>query len=126
MNEKFVIDSTSPESPFLLRDYLSTKIKNIIKEDRPIVFLCIGTDRSTGDSLGPLVGDKLKFLIRDRVMLYGNLEYPVHAKNLCSTIDEINTQYSNPYIIAVDACLGTLSNVGKIIQFFLELRQNSL
>ena len=23
---------------------------------RPIVFVCIGTDRSTGDSLGPLVG----------------------------------------------------------------------
>lgn len=115
MNDKIVIDSTIPDSPFVLRDYLSTKIKHIIKEDRPIVFVCIGTDRSTGDSLGPLVGDKLKFLIRDRVMLYGNLEYPVHAKNLCSTLDEIKSLYSNPYIIAIDACLGTLPNVGKII-----------
>lgn len=26
---------------------------------RRIVFLCIGTDRSTGDSLGPLIGSKL-------------------------------------------------------------------
>ena len=26
---------------------------------RPIVFLCIGSDRATGDSLGPLVGQKL-------------------------------------------------------------------
>lgn len=27
---------------------------------RPIVFVCIGTDRSTGDSLGPLVGTLLE------------------------------------------------------------------
>src|SRR5438445_11299584 len=27
--------------------------------NRPIVFVCIGTDRSTGDSLGPLIGSLL-------------------------------------------------------------------
>jgi len=27
---------------------------------RPIIMICIGTDRSTGDSLGPLVGTLLK------------------------------------------------------------------
>ena len=27
---------------------------------RGVVFLCIGTDRSTGDSLGPLIGYKLR------------------------------------------------------------------
>jgi putative sporulation protein YyaC len=115
MCEKFIVDSTLPDSSFLLRDHLSLKIKPIVKEKRPIVLLCIGTDRSTGDSLGPLVGDKLKFLNRDKVSLYGNLEYPVHAKNLCSTIDEIKSLYTNPYIIAIDACLGSLSNVGKVI-----------
>jgi putative sporulation protein YyaC len=115
MYDKFIVDSTLPDSAFTLRDFLSSKIKLITKENRPIVFLCIGTDRSTGDSLGPLVGDKLKFLIRDKVSLYGNLEYPIHAKNLCETIDEINATHTNPYIIAIDACLGTLPNVGKII-----------
>jgi putative sporulation protein YyaC len=115
MNDKFIVDSTLPDSAFVLRDYLCSKIKLAAKEDRSLVFLCIGTDRSTGDSLGPLVGDKLKFLVRDKVSLYGNLEYPVHAKNLCETIEEINSLHTNPYIIAIDACLGTLSNVGKII-----------
>lgn len=115
MNDKFIVDSTLPDSAFVLRDYLCSKIKLASKENRSIVFLCIGTDRSTGDSLGPLVGDKLKFLIRDKVSLYGNLEYPVHAKNLSDTINEINTLHTNPYIIAIDACLGTLANVGKII-----------
>lgn len=115
MSDKFLLDSTLSDSQFKLRDYLFTKIQTVAKEDRPIILLCIGTDRSTGDSLGPLVGDKLKFLIRDKVILYGNLENPVHAKNLCTIIDEISCSYSNPFIIAIDACLGSLSNVGKII-----------
>lgn len=114
MEQKFVLDSKDLSSVIKLRDILCTELYPVIKENRPIVFLCIGTDRSTGDSMGPLVGDKLKFLIRDRVHLYGNLEYPIHAKNLKTTIDEINLQYINPFIIAIDACLGNIQNVGKI------------
>ena len=114
MHDKVAFDSNLPSSALLLRDYLSKIIIPIARENRPIVFLCIGTDRSTGDSLGPLIGDKLKFLVRDRVALYGNLEYPVHAKNLCDTITQINTIYKDPYIIAIDACLGALQNVGNI------------
>lgn len=115
MSDKFLIDSTLSDSQFRLRDYLSEKMQVIAKEDRIIILLCIGTDRSTGDSLGPLVGDKLKFLVRDKVVLYGNLENPVHAKNLCSVLEEIKNLYNNPFIIAIDACLGTLTNVGKVI-----------
>lgn len=114
MNDKLSIDSRENGSAIKLRDILCNELYPIIKEDRPIVFLCIGTDRSTGDSLGPLVGDKLRFLVRDRIYLYGNLEYPVHAKNLREIIDEIKLQYTNPYIVAIDACLGSLQNIGKI------------
>ena len=31
-----------------------------IKTHTPIILVCIGTDRSTGDALGPLVGTKLE------------------------------------------------------------------
>lgn len=115
MLKKTIIDSNSKNSILTLRDTLSNIIYPIIKSNKTIIILCIGTDRSTGDSLGPLVGDKLKFLIRDRVHIYGNLETPVHAKNLCKIITEINLKYKNNYIIAIDACLGNLQNVGKII-----------
>jgi len=115
MIDKFILDSMSKECTFKLRDIISQYIYPIVNSSRPIVILCIGTDRSTGDSLGPLVGNKLNFLIRNKVHIYGNLECPVHAKNLCETIDEINFTYTNPYIIAIDACLGSLQNVGKII-----------
>ncbi|HEY8892419.1 MAG TPA: spore protease YyaC [Clostridium sp.] len=115
MVDKIVLDSMSIDCTFKLRDIISEYISPIAKCSRPIVVLCIGTDRSTGDSLGPLVGNKLKFLIRNKIHIYGSLECPVHAKNLCETIDEINYAYINPYIIAIDACLGSLQNVGKII-----------
>jgi putative sporulation protein YyaC len=115
MVDKVILDSMSLDCTFKLRDIISEYIFPIAKCSRPIVILCIGTDRSTGDSLGPLVGNKLKFLVRNKVHIYGSLELPVHAKNLCEIIDEINYTYTDPYIIAIDACLGSLQNVGKII-----------
>lgn len=114
MADKYIIDSREKNSTIQVRDILCSELYPIIKSERPIVFLCIGTDRSTGDSLGPLVGDKLKFLIRNKIHLYGNLEYPVHAKNLCETIEEIKLQFTNPFIVAIDACLGSIQNVGKV------------
>lgn len=114
MDRKLIIDPSSNKSIIQLRDAISYELFSVVKQGRPIVILCIGTDRSTGDSLGPLVGEQLKFLVRDKVFLYGNLEYPVHAKNLIDTLTEINLQYVNPFIVAVDACLGSIENVGKI------------
>lgn len=115
MVNKVIIDSMDNKCVFKVRDILSKEILSIVKEERPIILLCIGTDRSTGDSLGPLVGDKLNFLIRDHIFLYGNLESPIHAKNLCETVNKIKSMYKNPYIIAIDACLGSIQNVGRII-----------
>lgn len=81
---------------------------------RPTVVLCIGTDRSTGDSLGPLVGTKLKDLARGLLHIYGTLDEPVHATNLTNTMAIIYKNHVNPFIIAIDACLGRLDSVGYI------------
>lgn len=78
------------------------------------VVVCIGTDRSTGDSLGPIVGYKLKNFFSDRIGIYGTLSEPVHAKNLNETLYNIKKVHKNPFIIAVDACLGSLNHVGCI------------
>ena len=42
------------------------------------------------------------------------MEQPVHAVNLKTTLDEIYNSYKNPYIIALDACLGRVDSVGCI------------
>ncbi|WP_407690426.1 spore protease YyaC [Salipaludibacillus neizhouensis] len=81
-------------------------------EDRSIVIVCIGSDRSTGDSLGPLIGTKLLERQCPLFSIYGSLSSPVHAKNLEETMITIKTLHDNPYIIAVDACLGRTTSVG--------------
>jgi putative sporulation protein YyaC len=81
---------------------------------RPIVFICIGTDRSTGDSLGPLIGTLLEERQLNSFYVYGTLDEPIHAVNLDEKLNEINHKHFNPYIIGIDACLGRIKNVGVI------------
>lgn len=86
----------------------------VATNQRPIVFVCIGTDRSTGDSLGPLVGTLLEEKRMNSFYVYGTLEDPIHAVNLAEKLDEIKAKHFNPIIIAIDACLGRLKSVGYI------------
>jgi len=79
---------------------------------RPVIVLCIGSDRYTGDALGPLIGSYL--LEHGAYNIYGSLERPVHAGNLVETVKIIKTHYPHPLIIAVDACLGRASEIGNI------------
>lgn len=97
----------------ILYEYLILNLDNYDE----IIILCIGTDRSTGDSLGPLVGYKLNSHIikYNNIHLLGTLEEPIHAKNLVETINEIKLQYPNAFVLAIDASLGNLDNIGQII-----------
>ncbi|MFJ5624475.1 spore protease YyaC [Peribacillus loiseleuriae] len=82
---------------------------------QPIVVVCIGTDRSTGDSLGPLVGTLLlEKTIPSPFFVYGTLEEPIHAMNLTEQLAVIKTTHDNPFIIGIDACLGRLKSVGIV------------
>lgn len=73
------------------------------------VFVGIGTDRSTGDSLGPMVGTLLK---KNGYRVYGTLKNPVHAMNLIETIAKLHTNEKGKYIVAIDACLGKHISLG--------------
>ncbi|PLR78300.1 spore protease YyaC [Bacillus sp. V3-13] len=83
-------------------------------KSRPIVLVCIGTDRSTGDSLGPLVGTLLEEKNIAPFHVYGTLEDPIHAVNLEEKLREIEKKHFHPFIIGIDACLGRLKSVGVI------------
>lgn len=114
MDDYFSIDSNLTNSYCRVRDYLYKELKPIVKENRSIIFLCIGTDRSTGDSLGPLIGYKLRYLKKKNFYIYGTLSNPIHAKNLAVVLERINENFDNPFIIAIDSCLGQFDSVGKI------------
>ncbi len=90
------------------------KYKMIAAQERPVVVMCIGTDRSTGDSLGPLVGDMLVKWKLTGVHVFGTLENPVHARNLEETLLKAVEAHPKAYIVAIDASLGILDHVGCI------------
>lgn len=94
--------------------YLSQFLLHHLPSDQDIVVLCIGTDRCTGDSLGPLVGSLLKAKPIRHLNVYGTLEKPVHAKNLHDKVEEIYSRFDNPYVIAIDAALSSTNRVKTI------------
>jgi putative sporulation protein YyaC len=99
-------------------ELLAHKIREIIRqssrEDDDIVFLCIGSDRYVGDSLGPLVGTMLtERNVPFRV--YGTLEEPVHAFNLKGILKGINKQFKKPLIFSIDASIGNKDQVGYVM-----------
>lgn len=97
---------------------LSGRLKQWVlpaESSRRIVIVCLGTDRSTGDALGPLTGSALRKHRSPSFELFGTLEEPVHAVNLQDTLQSIHTRFQNPFIIGIDACLGKASSVGHVI-----------
>ena len=90
-------------------------IQHIPFNHEQLVFCCIGTDRSTGDALGPLVGNHLTQDYAFPFTVLGTLEKPVHALNLLETQAELETRTPYPFIVAVDACLGEEDAIGSII-----------
>ncbi|MCH1626777.1 spore protease YyaC [Fredinandcohnia quinoae] len=94
---------------------VALKISSMLPStDQPIIVVCIGTDRSTGDSLGPLIGTKITELGLSHFYVYGTLDEPIHAVNLNEKTEEIYSRHHNPFIIGIDACLGRLKSVGHI------------
>lgn len=107
---------------------------------RSVVVLCVGSDRSTGDALGPLVGTELSEKLAsigltaaageaigqcragqlgsigggEHVAVYGTLDEPVHAANLAEAWRELRGRHPDAFVLAVDACLGRSENVGSI------------
>lgn len=107
------IEYTHPHA----RENFAEHLSYAIQERMPcpeIICVCIGTDRSTGDSLGPLVGSLLSGEAPPFVKVYGTLDEPVHAINLPATIEHIQKEHPKALVVAVDACLGQLKSVGWI------------
>lgn len=89
-------------------------LQHIPFEHDNLIFCCIGTDRSTGDALGPLTGSILtnsQFPYK----IIGTLEKPLHAINLALTIEELQQMKTYPFVVAIDACLGREKSIGQII-----------
>ncbi len=114
-NSVCYFNSSEKNIAFKLGCRLSDLLKEPMCLNKTIIFLCIGSDRATGDCLGPIIGYKLsKYQKHYNYMVYGTLEEPVHAKNLKDTIDMIHQNHEDAFIIAIDASLGKSDHIGYI------------
>lgn len=93
---------------------LNRFLKSSHYNKKEIVFLCIGSDRATGDSLGPILGYKLQNCNLEGIFVYGTLEAPVHAQNLEKTLYKIHRKHPGCLTIAVDASLGEEKHIGYV------------
>ena len=83
----FYIDEKKDTASSELAHILGKCIGNVDRPWDKIVFVCIGSDRITGDSLGPLVGHQLSRYHWKNIYVYGTLNEPVHALNLETTLE---------------------------------------
>ena len=99
---------------------LAARLYSMLKEElqraqkENVLFLFIGTDRSTGDSLGPLIGHQLYRKGLRHITVVGTLEYPVHAMNLEDTLYLVRERYPDHLVVAVDASVGKTCHVGCV------------
>ena len=99
---------------------LAKRLSRMLKEEKErkgktgVVILCIGTDRSTGDSLGPLIGYKLKEMNTVNFTIFGTLDRPVHAMNLDEYVNILQRFYRNDLVVAVDASVGHKEHIGYV------------
>lgn len=105
-------DASAEFAQWQINDRLLRLIEEVDKPYSSVSVVCIGTDRSTGDSYGPLTGHMLSRLSIFDFKLYGTFENPVHALSLPQTLEQIDLAHS--LVIAVDACVGNADFVGYI------------
>lgn len=121
----------SPQRFFLCPDKLFGLLNSHQNKAHNLVFVCIGTDRIIGDSLGPIVGSMLSQHISAQnqafpslavkkpdtspvFYVYGTLQHTVHARNLMEITGKIKKKHANDTIIAIDASLGSKDEIGSV------------
>ncbi len=103
-----------PAASDLFRRQVALLLHRLYTPPRRLAVLCIGTDRSTGDCLGPLIGTRLSVTLRSEAEVLGTLDQPVHAVNLEEALGNLRASDPEPFIVAIDACLGRTESVGYI------------
>ena len=80
------------------------------------IFICIGSTKLSGDSLGPIIGSylKKKYKNSDFVKIYGDMDNQVDFHNIENILKEIETIYHNRCIkIIIDSALG--NQIGNVM-----------
>lgn len=102
-------EAWSDPAPFLQR------VAQAEPDSGRVLFLCIGSDRSTGDAFGPLAGSLLRRHGWRHVI--GTLEEPCDARSVEAAARRAMSARASEglTVIAIDACLGKPESVGMFL-----------
>lgn len=93
------------------------ELSNLLYEKKEkLIFLCIGTSKIIGDSVGPLVGSILqkKINTKNKILVVGDCVNNFGYKNIDKKIDFIKRISENNFVIVIDSALDKLETIGKI------------
>jgi len=94
----------------IMNKYFNRILENINKE---IIFLCIGSNKIIGDSVGPRVGNLLKMKNKlKKFKIFGDMENPITANNIMEIKN--NNKLNNKFIIVIDSAMGKKELIGNI------------
>ena len=100
-----------------IKNFSKSFLVYLLKEritPKELVFICIGTPLVSGDSLGPVIGERLKGYSMRNSFVYGTKEEPIHALNLTDRFEAIKKKHPDAYYVAIDASFGTRVHLGNI------------
>ena len=80
-----------------------------------LIFLCIGTNKVIGDSVGPIVGNELKSMENNFVQIYGTMDNTLNFINAREIIKELYYNFDNPFLVTIDAALSEIKKRGDIV-----------
>ena len=91
-------------------------LKKIVSPgENPPVIICIGSDLSVGDSLGPITGTKLKEKLKGtNCYIYGTLSQPITAHEIKFVNDFVRNTHPSSPVIAIDAAVGGAGVIGMM------------
>ena len=99
----------------LASDGICLTLKRLLPPNSVPVILCIGSDLSVGDSLGPVTGTKLKEKLKNlNCFVYGTLAKPITAHEIKYMNEFLKSTHPGSTIIAIDAAVGASGDIGLL------------
>ncbi|MGN1373249.1 MAG: spore protease YyaC [Candidatus Coproplasma sp.] len=100
----------------LAPDGVFTVLKKAVTDREKVpVIVCVGSDLSVGDSLGPVTGTKLcEKLKGQNVYVYGTLAKPITAHEVKYMSSFLSNTHPDSPVIAIDAAVGVAGDIGLI------------
>lgn len=99
----------------LCEEGIAHALGQIFYNQIPII-ICVGTDASIGDSLGPIVGTML-IERQQPCIVYGSLDKPVTAREISAVKEFVEKVHPRSYVLVIDAAVGKFEDVGTIKVF---------